>query len=371
MKKHQFLWFTSLILATLFVFVLGAWLRFLYVPVVTEGEGFHYILHPGESVRTFAQDLSRKNLLKHPFLFKVLLHLRGEARELKAGEYHFPKGTSLSGMVDRMVAGSGTIYRSFIIIPGQNFEQIRHEILDDNKLHHDIANLNDGEIMQHLGNPIVEIEGQLFPDTYYFLEGSSDLALLKRAYQVMQERLNKAWETRDANLPFQNPYQALIAASLIEREAYLNEERPIIAGVLVNRLRKDMLLQFDPTVIYGMGAHYDGSIHKKNLRADTPYNTYVHKGLPPTPIAMPSLASIIAALHPVQHDYLYFVARGDGSHQFSKTLEEHNKAVASAGKLSAPFFNAKLLEYYLLKYWLPSFIPKGAITMLALNSISN
>ncbi|MBV9575419.1 MAG: endolytic transglycosylase MltG, partial [Gammaproteobacteria bacterium] len=159
-----------------------------------------------------------------------------------------------------------------------------------------------------------------------------DLVILKRAFDLMKNKLATAWEKRALDLPYQNAYEALIAASLIEKEAYLNTERPIIGGVLINRLRKNMLLQFDPTVIYGLGTRYNGKIHKQDLLENTAYNTYVHRGLPPTPIAMPGLASLQAATHPDTNDYIYFVAKGDGSHQFSKTLSEHNAAVKKANK---------------------------------------
>ena len=181
--------------------------------------------------------------------------------------------------------------------------------------------------MNRLGDAALAPEGQFFPETYYYTKGSSDLVILKRAFDLMQSNLKEAWETRSPNLPYKNVYEALIAASLIEKEAYFDAERPVIAGVLVNRIRKNMLIQFDPTVIYGLGLRYNGKIHKQDLLENTPYNTYVHKGLPPTPIAMPGRTSINAALHPDNTDYLYFVARSDKSHQFSKTLFEHQAAV--------------------------------------------
>jgi UPF0755 protein len=185
-------------------------------------------------------------------------------------------------------------------------------------------------------------EGEFYPETYYYTRGVADLVILKHAYDLMQSRLNQAWESRLPGLPYQDAYQALIAASLIEKEAHLNQERPIIAGVLINRLRKNMLLQIDPTVIYGMGDRYLGKIYRRDLLDDTIYNTYVHKGLPPTPIAMPSQASIDAAIHPAAHDYYYFVAKGDGSHQFSKSLPEHHRAVQSTKGQQTGYYNDSL-----------------------------
>lgn len=200
-------------------------------------------------------------------------------------------------------------------------------------LKHMITNMSDKDVMAALGDMIHAPEGMFMPETYYYSRDDADLVILKRAYDLMTLKLNDAWQTRAADLPYENSYQALIAASLIEKEAYLPKEQPIIGGVLVNRLRKNMLLQFDPTVIYGMGDAYKGKIHKSDLAMDTPYNTYIRKGLTPTPIAMPGLSAIHAALHPDNHPYLYFVAKGDGSHEFTSDLESHHGAVKKAAVL--------------------------------------
>jgi UPF0755 protein len=190
--------------------------------------------------------------------------------------------------------------------------------------------MTDKDLMLLLGDGNRSPEGLFMPETYYFSRGDSDLTILKRAHQLMQQKLNTAWNSRAADLPYQDAYQALIAASLIEKEAYLAKEQPIISGVLVNRLRKNMLLQFDPTIIYGLGSAYQGKIFKKDLTTDTPYNTYLHRGLPPTPIASPGITAITAAVHPAQHNYFYFVAVGDGSHQFTTNLQDHHQAVVNA-----------------------------------------
>jgi UPF0755 protein len=232
----------------------------------------------------------------------------------------------------QMTTGKGLYYRLFTIVPGWSFTQLRRQLLLNKYLKHISQTYDDKQIMTELGNSSLAPEGEFYPDTYYYTRGVPDLVILKRAYQLMQLKLNEAWETRLPGLPYKDAYDALIVASLIEKEAYLNSERPVIAGVLINRLRKNMLLQIDPTVIYGMGDRYTGKIYKENLVENTPYNTYVHKGLPPTPIAMPSQASIEAAIHPQANDYYYFVAKGDGSHQFSKTLLDHNVAVQEAVK---------------------------------------
>ena len=190
-----------------------------------------------------------------------------------------------------------------------------------------------------MGDGAISPEGEFFPETYNYTMNVSDLVILKRAYDLMQNKLNIAWQTRSATLPYKSAYDALIAASLIEKEAYLDKERPIISGVIINRLNKNMLLQIDATVIFGLGSRYNGKIYKTDLIEDTAYNSYVHKGLPPTPIAMPGMASINAAIHPQQHDYLFYVAKGDHSHQFSKTLIEHDAAIRAAQQLHTSSMN--------------------------------
>lgn len=328
---------------------LGIWIYFLCTPAIIGGQEFKYRVNQGASIKSVSADLAKQQVIKHPFLFNVLIFLRRDTRNLKAGEYLFQKGATPSRILDQMVQGTGMVYHPFTIVPGWTFHQVRDAILKNDEMHHTIQTLSDAEVMTRLGYPDLKPEGEFFPDTYYFVEGVPDLAVLKMALHAMQYKLNQAWQQRAADLPFQTPYEVLIAASIIEKEAYYNSEKPIIAGVMVNRLRKNMLLQFDPTVIYGMGDRYDGAIHHSDLLADTPYNTYMHKGLTPTPISMPSLASIQAAVQPMQHDYLYFVARSDKTHQFSKTLVEHNQAVKSVSMSSLWFFNDKLVQYQLLK----------------------
>ncbi|EKD54782.1 MAG: hypothetical protein ACD_60C00044G0001, partial [uncultured bacterium] len=298
------------------------------------------------------------NVIKRPTFFYLLVYLKGNKHELKAGEYLFPKGTTPVSLLTQITTGSGMIYHTFTIIAGWNFKHLRSELDKDPNLQHASALMSDVAIMQYLGHPELKPEGWFFPDTYFFVKGSSDLILLKRAFQMMQRKFYDAYKKRDANLPYQTPQDALTAASLIEKETGLDVERPIIAGVIVNRLRKNMLLQIDPTVIYAMGSRFKGVIHREDLLSKNPYNTYVHPGLPPTPIAMPSMESIEAALHPRKHNYYYFVARNynpDGGHQFSTTLEEHYLAVASAKRKKSDneFFNYNLIRVYFLKLVLP------------------
>lgn len=328
-----------------FVAVLAAWLNFLYSPLINNDQGYKYTVPHGASFRSVSDDLYAKHIVTHRIFFNLLIHLRRDGAELKAGQYLFQKGTTPSKMLDQMATGSGILYHTFVIVPGWNFKQLSSALLQERSLNHKLATLTDDQLMARLNHPELNPEGQFLPETYFFVEGSSDTAILKRAFKAMQDKLKIAWDERASGLPFKTPYEVLVAASLVEKEAYLATERPIIAGVLINRLKRGMLLQFDPTVIYGLGGRYDGVIHKEDLLNDTPYNTYIHKGLPPTPIAMPSLDAIKAVTHPDQNDYIYFVARNiGGSHQFSKTLEEHHIAVEAAEKPFPWFFNTELIR---------------------------
>jgi UPF0755 protein len=322
------------------------WFYFMNSSVVTQEAGVTYYLKPGTSEKTFITHLSLQGIIQYPLVFSLYVYPQYNAH-LKTGEYFFPKGSTLISIWRQVTSGTGLVYHPFIIVPGWSFSQLRHALLQAEGLRHMTAQLTDKQIMAYLGSQTVAPEGEFFPETYYYTRDIQDLIILKRAYDLMQNRLKEVWESRATGLPYKNEYEALIAASLIEKEAYLNSERPVIAGVLVNRLKKDMLLQFDPTVIYGMGERYTGKIHKENLLEDTAYNTYVHKGLPPTPIAMPGMSSLDAALHPQNNDYYYFVAKGDGSHQFSRTLPEHNDAVKSTIKSQEPNFNENKVMGYL------------------------
>lgn len=329
--------------------VLAAWLKFLYSPLIKDDQGYKYTVAHGASFRSVSDDLYAKNIVTNRLFFNLLIRLRRDGRDLKAGQYLFPKGTAPSKMLDQMASGTGILYHTFTIVPGWTFKQLTNALLQESHLNHKLLSLTDPQLMTLLGHPELNPEGEFLPETYFFVDGSSDTAILKRSFKAMQDKLNMAWEQRASGLPYKNAYEVLIAASLVEKEAYLASERPIIAGVLVNRLRRDMLLQFDPTVIYGLGTRYDGVIHKEDLLQDTPYNTYLHKGLPPTPIAMPSFETIKAVTNPEQNNYIYFVARNvGGSHQFSETLDEHHAAVEAAEKINPWFFNSELVKRYLL-----------------------
>jgi len=333
-------------------------LKSLFSPVILDDQGYQYTVQSGENIKSVINDLYFKNIIKNRLFFRILVDLRGGGNDLKAGEYLFPKGANAYQILTQIVTGSGLVYHEFSIIPGWNIRQLRAALLRDSHFHHTIQNFSDAALMNYLGSPGLSPEGEFYPDTYYFASGTDDLLLLKRAFKAMQVKLAAAWATHDADLPFKNSYEALIAASMVEKETEFDSERPIIIGVIINRLHKNMRLQIDPTVIYGLGTRFDGTIYKENLRADTPYNTYTRAGLPPTPISMPREESIIAAVHPAHHAYLFFVARhgSDGPHQFSNTLAEHNIAVAVSKKLRAQFFNHTLIRYYLLKLFSDSFM---------------
>ncbi len=347
--KRRF-WFIAFY--TFLIILIGlscAWLKFLFSPLVTNDSGVKYLVHEGSSTQTVIDDLTKRNIIEQPLFFKLFVHLKGASHKLKAGEYLFPKGTTPSSLLEQITTGKGLVYYTFTIIPGWNFKDVKKVLSNNENLKHTIQNLSDEEIMTRLGYPQLNPEGEFFPDTYFFVHGTDDIVLLKRAFKTMQNKLDKAWQNRDSALPFNSEYDALIAASIIEKEYYHRQELPKIAGVLVNRLKKNMLLQFDPTVIYGVG-RFDGKITRADLLSDNPYNTYKHRGLPPTPISMPSIASIHAILHPMRHDFYYFVAQGNtGSHKFSQHLVDHNKAVLEANK-SKWFFNFTLLRNYLLNF---------------------
>jgi UPF0755 protein len=258
--------------------------------------------------------------------FELLARALERTQDVKAGSYELAAAPTPLELLDKLTRGDVT-QAEVRFIEGWNFRQLRAALDANAFLRHDSQGLSDAALLQKLAVPETHPEGLFFPDTYLFAKGSSDLQVLKRAYQATQRHLAAEWPGRDASVPYKSPYEALVMASVIEKETGRSEEREMIAGVLVNRLKIGMLLQVDPTVIYGLGASFDGNLRKVHLQTDGPYNTYTRPGLPPTPIAATGLASIRAALKPAKTAALYYVARGDGSSQFSRTLEEHNRAV--------------------------------------------
>lgn len=287
---------------------------------------FEFTLRQGSSLKGMARDMQQAGLLKQDWAFVWLARLLGKSAQLKAGRYALERPVSPLELLD--ILDKGLVVQGQVsVIEGWTFRQLRAALDANPDVVHDTLNLTDAEILRRLGAPENHPEGLFFPDTYNFASGSSDLAVLKSAYQTMQRHLQDTWAAREPDLPLQTPYQALILASIVEKETGAPGDRPMIAGVFVNRLRKGMLLQTDPTVIYGLGEKFDGNLRKRDLLADTAYNTYTRGGLTPTPIALPGMAALQATLHPAKTDALYFVARGDGSSQFSSNLAAHNRAV--------------------------------------------
>jgi UPF0755 protein len=300
--------------------------RFTGRPLAIPDEGLIYDLKPGTSVIGLAGDLAAAGYLDNPLYFRLLAQYRGAAHRLKAGEYNIPSKITPSDLVT-LFTGGEVIQHSLTLIEGWDFAQVLAAINRHEGLVHTLQDLSPKAIMQRLGYPGEHPEGRFYPDTYHFPRGTTDVEFLNRARQRLNAVLDHEWSLRDSNLPLGTSYDALILASIVEKEAALAGERAKIAGVFIRRLGKGMRLQTDPSVIYGMGNAYKGNITRRDLVADTPYNTYLHTGLPPTPICMAGKEAIRAVLHPADGSALYFVARGDGSHYFSATLEEHNIAV--------------------------------------------
>jgi len=295
-------------------------------PLPLPATPFDFTLKQGSSLKGMARDMRQAGLLEQDWAFVWLARLMGKSAQLKAGKYalqHPVSPLELLDMLDRGLVVRGQVS----VIEGWTFRQLRAALDANPDVAHDTQGLSDAEILRRISAAEGHPEGLFFPDTYNFASGSSDLAILRSAYQSMQRHLQEAWASRETGLPMQTPYEALILASIVEKETGAPGDRGMIAGVFVNRLRKGMLLQTDPTVIYGLGEKFDGNLRKRDLLADTPYNTYTRKGLTPTPIALPGMAALQATLHPAQTDALYFVARGDGSSKFSASLAEHNRAV--------------------------------------------
>lgn len=313
----------SLIIASLF----GAWLAYYAItPLKLQPKNQEIEIQPKSGLKSIANQLVEQGVLRESWRFMIIAKLLNKEQYLQAGSYTLNKNISPYQLLLSLNHGK-TTQGSVTFIEGHNFIQMRQKLAQNDAVKQTITNLSDADILRLVGATHSTAEGLFFPDTFYFNRNTTDVALLKTSYNAMQSKLEKAWQAREQNLPYKNSYEALIMASIIEKETGQAGERAMIAGVFVNRLRIGMRLQTDPTVIYGMGARFDGNIRKKDLSIDTPYNTYTRNGLPPSPIAMPGLAAIEAALHPAKTKALYFVGKGDGSHAFSNNLIEHNRAV--------------------------------------------
>jgi UPF0755 protein len=301
-----------------------AWWTKQALPV--PGAPIEFSINPGSGVAASAQQMAAAGVPVNPTLFVLLARLTGDAGRIKAGSYELKPNTSPRRLLSQLVRGEFA-QEAVTIIEGWSFKQMRQAISSHTRLKHDTVKLTDAELMAKISTEYKDPEGLFFPDTYLFAKGSSEIEIYRRAHQAMLAHLNEAWEKRNKELPYKTPYEALIMASIVEKETGQKSERTMIAGVFVNRLRTGMLLQTDPTVIYGMGDAFVGKIAKKDLLTDTPYNTYTRGGLPPTPISLPGLQSLQAALAPADTPALYFVSRGDGTSQFSSNLPDHNRAV--------------------------------------------
>jgi UPF0755 protein len=307
-----------------------AWVASAAVPLKLNEQGYvDFEIRPGLGLKGAAQAMVEAGVGVVPWQFSLLGRVSGRDRNIKAGSYEVGAGVTAWQLLEKLTAGDVT-QTEVVIVEGKTFRELRAKLDAHPDLRHDSAGLSDCEILHRIGAPVHHPEGRFFPDTYLFARQSSDLAIYRRAYQAMQRRLAAAWENRDPSVPYRNIGEALIMASIVEKETGHPADRGKVASVFVNRLKRGMLLQTDPTVIYGLGEKFDGNLRKIDLLTDTPYNTYTRAGLPPTPISLPGMASIQAALNPPATDYLYFVAKGkggDGTSVFSRTLEEHNRAV--------------------------------------------
>lgn len=347
--KPKTLLFTSAIL----VFFLSALLivydywRFTHRPFHTHGSAFEYTVHKGMSLRAIAADLQSKHLISSSMQRFLVRKGRPYASELKAGDYQFAAGLSLSAFLQQLRQG-GVIQHKVTFVEGWTLRQVLAALATNSYLTHELTDVTPRLLAKRLRLKHPHPEGLFFPDTYQFSGQSSDIDILQRAYDLMQERLQTAWEQRAPDLPYTTPYQALIVASLVEKESALPSERAIIANIIIKRWQKGMRLQIDPTVIYGLGDAYTGQLRYRDLKHESPYNTYRYKGLPPTPIALPSLAAITAALHPQETPYWYFVAKSGGAHYFSSTLAEQKQAVQRyrALKKAAAYFADPRRLYY-------------------------
>jgi UPF0755 protein len=323
MRVRRFVLALAVVAVAAAAALVAAWLS---RPLVLASDVVELSIEPGRSPREIAEAWVRAGVRTSPLALYEWFRWSGKARQIRAGSYEIGAGTTPVRLLEKMVRGDETL-AAVRLSEGWTFRQIRAELARAEALKPGTAAMSDAEVMTAIGADGISPEGRFHPDTYAYSKGSSDLALLKRAYRAMQRRLADAWNERDPATPLRSADEALTLASIVEKETGVVGDRGRVAGVLVNRLRLGMPLQADPTVIFGLGESFDGNLRKRDLLADTPYNSYTRTGLPPTPIAVPGKAALLAAVRPEPTKALYFVSRGDGSSEFSETLAEHNRAV--------------------------------------------
>ena len=327
MQKYQL----KFIISVLIIFIVSStffyfdYKKFIETPLNIKVP-FIFEIEPGISFRDLNKKLKSSDVLDDYYYLELYVRYSGYAKEIQSGEYRLTPGLLPPEIINIFISGD-VVQHSITLVEGWRVDEMLTKISSNNILKKSLKNYSAKTLLSTLGITDPHAEGLFFPDTYYFTKGTTDIELLRRAYQRQQSILRQEWEQRDRGLPYKNAYDALIMASIIEKETALASERPLIAGVFVRRLQKKMKLQTDPTVVYAMGDQYNGNIKKKDLNIDSPYNTYRYHGLPPSPIALAGQEAIYAALHPKLDETLYFVAKKDGLHYFSKTLEEHNRAV--------------------------------------------
>lgn len=302
--------------------------RFLNQPIPVAEPEQVFVIEPGTSFRAIADDLGQRGIIASPLYFRLYARIDDRASRVQAGEYGIETGVTPRTLLDKFVRGDVRLY-SFTIVEGWTFRELLDALTAEESIDSEIAYEDAPGILEALGAEVDHPEGLFLPETYRFPRGTGGIEVLRQAYQLMQAALEDEWENRDTSIPLGSPYEALVLASIVEKETALASERPRIAGVFARRLEQRMRLQTDPTVIYGIGEEFDGNLTRRHLRTDTPYNTYTRHGLPPTPIALPGRAAINAAVHPAAGVEIYFVATGlgDGSHKFSETKAEHDAAV--------------------------------------------
>jgi len=317
-------WFGLALLALVLLLACAVW--WALQPMSMRQIPVDLSIEPGQSVKSIAQHAVLAGVDEPSLALYYLFKFSGQSRQIRAGSYELDSNTSPWSLLQKLVRGDQTLY-AITLVEGWTWQQFREALNKADFLKHDSQALSDEEVMSHLGKADVSPEGRFFPDTYMVGKGTSDLRVMQRAATAMDRQLSRAWANRDLGLPLRSADEALVLASIVEKETGLVSDRPMVASVFINRLRLHMPLQTDPTVIYGLFEHYDGNLRRVDLQTDHAWNTYTRKGLPPTPIAMPGKGALHAALHPANSHALYFVARGDGSSQFSENLSDHNNAV--------------------------------------------